>query len=98
MGGLNETMIEGLRLHINNSDVHIHDDTKSLKFIAKKDIFKKDVEAAIKDLNKTKNDGLVKIEGSSGKVYILKENQRFSLFMATSTSIRTQLEKFIKEC
>lgn len=33
MGGSNEQVISGLRLHINNGKVHSHDDVNNSKFI-----------------------------------------------------------------
>lgn len=98
MGGSNETRIEGLRLHVSEGNVHVHDDAKSLKFIEKKDMFKKEVNAALKDLEKSKNGGMVKIEGAIGALYISKENKNYSMFLVGSTSIKTQLTAFLKGC
>lgn len=98
MGGYNETRISGLRLHVSEGNVHIHDDSKSLKFIEKKDLFKKELNTALKDLEKSKNGGMVKVEGATGALYLSKENKIYSIFLAGNTSIKTQLETFLKGC
>lgn len=97
MGGSNETTVGGLRCHINNGEVHIHDDTKSLKFKADSVSFKTDVEDALTQLSKT--DGIVKIDGTSKEsLCLVQDGKNFFMFVTTDKGMKTDLKAFLKSC
>lgn len=96
MGGKNEDKISGLRLHISGGNVHIHDDSKKLKFKADSDYFKKEVELAFKTFKKS--DGIVEIDGDEDSLCIMKSGQVISMFVKDSTGIKQKLQSFLKNC
>lgn len=98
MGGKNETKISGLRMHISDNDVHIHDDSKSLKFKTSTDNFKVDVNSAFEDLKK--GEGVVKVTADKGDdLYIMRTGRNFKMFLIDkNSSIKQELQSFLKEC
>jgi hypothetical protein len=97
MGGTSEKTINGLRMHINNSNVHVHDDSKSLKFECSTSSFKSQVEDAIKELSS--DDGIIKITGTKDDLCIVKDGNTLSMFIAQkSSNIKTELQTFLKDC
>jgi len=101
MGGLNETTINGYRLHINDEDVHIHDDDRDLKFVCDAEDFKTEVQEAFDQLKSS--DGIYKIEGISenskcSDLCIVKDGKAFYFYIAPKGSIKKDLMKFVKDC
>jgi len=95
MGGNNETKISGLRFHENSGMVHIHDDSKSLKFSSKVGDFKTQVKSAFESLKD--NEGIVKIEGSSSDTLCLcKMGRSVNAFLLGSKSVKTDIESFAR--
>jgi hypothetical protein len=98
MGGTNSETINGLRFHINNDEVHIHDDAKSLKFIAKKSVFSSDIDDAINQLDNLKC-GVAKIDGTSKeKLCLVKDEKNFFMFIMDNSNSKSKLESFLKGC
>lgn len=96
MGGLNETTINGLRLHTNNGEVHIHDDKRQLKFSASLDNFKEDVEDALKNLEKS--EGSIKITGNtSNDLYLIKEGKKLNVFLVNKHDALYEFQSFINK-
>lgn len=97
MGGTNSETINNLRFHINNCEVHIHDDARSLKFVVKKDKFVSEVQDALDTFKSS--DGIIEIEGSSKeKLCLIKNGKNFTTFIMSDNNVQTNLEKFIKSC
>lgn len=96
MGGMNETTIHGLRLHIENNMVHVHDDSKSLKFEMHKSDFKTEIEDAIRSLDVT--DGLVKLPGTKDDLCIVSDGCCLSMYLVSKKNIKNDLQNFIKSC
>lgn len=94
MGGNNETKICGLRFHENDGFVHIHDDSKSLKYESETDIFKEDINDAFEALKN--NEGIVKISSNKNDLYILKQGRNISVFLMDNSSVKQKLEKFMR--
>jgi hypothetical protein len=106
MGGTNETLIDSLRFHVDNhivgkkslpSTVHAHDDSKKLKFELNLVDFKRQVEDALKELDKC--DGMVKISGVSDDLCIVSDGKKMNLFLASpisNTTTKSELEKFLQ--
>lgn len=107
MGGTNEQTLNGLRLHINGGEVHVHDDSKGLKFTSARAIFKHQVSEAVEELDKFKGDCVTKIDGSSstlvkGKVStslcIAKYSGKFFIFLTDNSSSKAGIKNFLKGC
>lgn len=97
MGGTNSDSINNLRFHVNNGEVHIHDDARSLKFVAKTKNFTSEVKEAINTLETT--DGIIKIDGTSKeKLYLIKDNKNLLVFIANDVDQKDKLETFLKGC
>jgi hypothetical protein len=97
MGGTSEKTINGLRMHINNSNVHIHDDSKNLKFECSTGDFKTQVEDAILQLSK--DDGIIKITGTKDDLCIIKDGNSLSMFISEKTAnVKSELQTFLKDC
>ena len=97
MGGTNTETINGLRLHISNGDVHIHDDKKSLKFKKDQKDFKDCIYEAFDNLDE--EDGIYKITAECGSdLNIVKEDKIFSMFLSDNISIKSKLKSFLKGC
>lgn len=98
MGGKSETKISSLRMHISNNNVHVHDDSKNLKFETSTDNFKEDVNSAFEDLKK--GEGVVKIVGHKGDdMYIMRDGRNFKIFlMGKNSSIKQELQSFLRNC
>ena len=95
MGGTNEETISGLRVHLKNGDVHLHDDDKNLKFKMESSEFKEEIEDAFKE----KNDGVVVIPGDGkNSLCILKTGRTLNVFLKDNTSIKPKLKAFISNC
>jgi len=96
MGGLYEEKIDGLRFHLNNGSVHVHDDAKRIKFTANPNDFKEQVQEAFKLLKN--EDGLVKIDGTSKeKLCIIRENGTFTAIILEAIGIKQKLKNFINK-
>jgi len=97
MGGTNEDTIGGLRFHANNGEIHVHDDSRNLKFSALKDDFKEKLKNAFDILED--EDGIIKIDGiSKEKLCICKENNITFAFIINDTDIKQKLNEFLKSC
>lgn len=96
MGGTNEMTLLGLRMHISNGDVHVHDDKNSLKFTMKKDSFKSEIEDAFSYLEK--NEGVISLEGINNVNLCIgkRDNKHFVFIMNGKDSVKKELETFIK--
>lgn len=97
MGGTNETLIDGLRFHVNGTAVHIHDDNKKLKFESTTTDFSKQVTEVLKELESA--DGIVKISGLKDDLCIVSDNKKVSLFLTPAIpakSVRPELDKFLQ--
>lgn len=101
MGGINETHISNLRIHIKDGPVsdriiHLHDDVKNLKFEMDIDLFKKEVKACFEALNK--KDGLVEIKSGDNTLCIIKRKKIFSILILDKTSIKQKFNDYLKDC
>lgn len=97
MGGKNEIKLCGLRFHLNETigKVHIHDDSRNIKFLLNKDTFNKEVSEAFNLLN-GKN-GITKIEGDTSiNFYILCEDKKYTVFISDKSSVKKELIDFTK--
>jgi len=78
-----------------SGEIHIHDDSHNLKFVAKTDDFKTQVEEILEDFEDT--DGIAKVEGTSKEVlYICKEGKNFHMFVAKNDNKKKDLIKLLK--
>lgn len=94
MGGSNETLINGLRLHVSGGEVHIHNDKSHDKFSLEEDMFKSEVKSALNTLKK--RDGVSCIPGTGSQaLYIMKNDGVYNLFVG-GKSIKKDLESFIR--
>jgi len=97
MGGTNENLINGLRLHVNKGDVHIHDDGSKKKFERDVTEFKEEVETALEQLDN--KDGVYKITAECGNdLCLMKDGRTFSMFLLDDKSVKTRLKEFIRGC
>jgi len=95
MGGLNETRISGLRLHVNEM-VHVHDDARSLKFEAALSDFKEQVEAGLEELSD--DDGVYPIKGlGKNTLLLIKDGKDLSMVLSEQGSVRKELNAFLKK-
>jgi len=95
MGGKNETKISGLRMHVSNGDVHIHDDAKNLKFETPCRTFKTEVGEAFETL---KSDGIYEIAGKKDSLCIMRSGRTISMFVKDGNGIKQKLQAFLREC
>ena len=94
MGGTNEKTIAGLRTHENSGEVHIHDDTRSLKFKMASDKFKSEMEEALKDFEK--NDGILEVPGDTAvSLCLVKKAKNFTMFLLSDGDITKDLKSFV---
>jgi hypothetical protein len=94
MGGTNETTINSLRLHVNNGNVHIHDDNKSLKFECSGASFKSQCADALTTL--AAEDGIFRLTGSKDDMLLIKDGKKFNLCLIADKDMKSELESFIK--
>jgi hypothetical protein len=98
MGGSNETTINGLRCHVNNGNVHIHDDSKNLKFESTTQHFNTEIKAALKTLNDDADDQVIKIDSTMNGLYLIKSNGITTMCLDGGSDIEDDLKKFLKDC
>ena len=97
MGGSNESKIDGLRFHLNNGEVHVHDDNNKLKFVSALNNFKDEVKTAFEEL--TNIDGTYEIKGKTKvSLYIFKNKKMTHIFVANGKSVRKEIEIFARDC
>jgi hypothetical protein len=97
MGGQNEVTISGLRMHVSNCKVHIHDDSKKLKYERTGGNFKAEVKDLLKELED--QDGTVKILGETNvSLFLVKEGKGLYAFLSDVKSVEKDLLNFIKDC
>ena len=97
MGGSNGDTISGLRFHVSGGEVHVHDDSKSIKFTARPNDFKEQVSDALELLDD--EDGMVKIEGKTKEsLCIIKDGGTLDVCILSKRGIKQKLEKCIKAC
>jgi len=98
MGGSCEKKISGIRMHVNNGDVHVHDDDKKLKFETSVSDFKEEVEDALKQFKN--KDGIIKITGNRcDDLYLLKDGNKTQIFLIERKGcMKKELESFLKDC
>jgi len=101
MGGKNETTIAGLRFHENNGFVHIHDDTKKLKFEMKSTLFSEEIKGITKELKN--KEGIACITGSGYSTLCLcrKGKDLFAFLISGlvgkgGTDIEKDLKNFVE--
>ena len=94
MGGINEQTLAGLRIHIKDEDIHIHDDTKRLKFSSDLEKFKMEINRTFRALEK--KDGLVEIPGTGDTLCVVKRGKIFSLIILNRRSIKEKLSTYLK--
>ncbi len=98
MGGTNEDTISGLRIHVNNGDIHFHDDSRSIKFELDLEDLKKEVEESFNALKK--KEGMVEIQGNTKtSLCLIKKQGKFNIFLLdNSSSIKQKLINHLKDC
>ena len=97
MGGTNPVQATGLRMHLNNGEAHVHDDSKSLKFSAGAQVFKADVEAAMKVLGGTI--GMVKVTGNTKTdLCLVRDGSGLTMFLSDGNDQEKALQDFLKGC
>jgi len=104
MGGSNSqtsrsapsTSSSELRLHQNNGEVHIHDDSHELKFVMNEKKFLTEIEEALPLLKQRYT--ALKITGKTKiNLYILKDDRSVFMFLGESGSNQQKdLESFIE--
>lgn len=99
MGGSNATDISGLRFHISDGEAHAHDDSKGLKFSMASSKFKKEVESAVSQMEKSKQDGMIRIQGkTSSDLCLVKDSGNIFAFLTDKKGIKGKLLTFAKGC
>ena len=99
MGGSKGETISGLRLHISGGDVHVHDDSKNLKFNVESNEFRVECETGLDYLNELKDDGLYEITGVGRNTFcLLKSGKIISMFVKDGNGIKQKLQRFLKNC
>lgn len=98
MGGQFETKLNGLRMHVNNNEVHIHDDNKGMKFYMPSSDFKAEINESLKEFEKA--EGTVKISGERcDDLYLMKTGNKIKMFlMDKNSSIKKDLKSFLRNC
>lgn len=98
MGGTNETTLSGLRMHVSGGKVHIHDDSKKVKFTADTKTFKKEVESVMLEFNSV--EGAMVVSGETPGVYIvfIKNGDDVMMSLYQEGSVLDQLKVFLKDC
>jgi hypothetical protein len=104
MGGQNEVTISGLRMHVSNCKVHVHDDSRKMKYERTNGNFKAEVKDAIKQLED--QNGIIKINGDTDtSLYIFKDNKNFNIFLDDNDDkprrpkvTKENLLDFVKDC
>ena len=89
----NTTAIAGLRFQKYDTNmVHVHDDVKNLKFVAKTKDFKKNIESFIKQ----KGDGATLVDGiSKERLLLVKEDKKLFAEVLSEQDIVKDLISFI---
>ena len=91
--------IAGLRFqeYPESNEVHVHDDGKSLRFVAKKAAFKSDVGSALVDLKA--GPGATIIEGTSKeKLFLISDGKKIkALVLDDKDDMTKEIESFIKK-
>ena len=99
MGGTNEKTVDGLRMHVSNGDVHVHDDARSIKFWTSKSDFKESMEKALQEIKESKNDGIIRINGDSrNDLCLVKEGASTYMFLSETEDKTKEIETFLKGC
>ena len=94
MGGRNETRVDGLRCHESDGMVHVHDDSKSMKFQQKIDEFKESIKEAFDQLDK--KEGIYKIIGkTSTQLCICRDGKTYEAFLLGGKSAKKDLKSFV---
>lgn len=96
MGGRDEKTIAGLRMHVNNEEVHIHENRSNKKFECLSTNFSQDAKRCLKEL-KGVNDGVVRVTGKNGvDLYILKDNGKYHIMLNNPIRIK-DFESFVRK-
>lgn len=97
MGGTCESIIGGIRFHVQGLNVHAHDDQHRLKFSCERKKFKKEVASAFKSLEG--QDAVIQIEsteaGNTG-LCIAREGGKYFTFLRNPNSVKSDLQNFLK--
>jgi hypothetical protein len=92
--------IAGLRFQkYDSGEVHVHDDSKNIKFVSSTAEFKKDVKQALKDLLASGHygpqDGAVVIEGTSKeRLVLIRDGKNLSASVISDQNIISELQSF----
>ena len=90
--------IAGLRFqeYPESNEVHVHDDGKSLRFVAKTAAFKSDVKSALEDLKA--GPGVTIIEGTSmERLYLISDGQKIKALVLDDNDMTKGIESFVKK-
>ena len=95
MGGLNETYVGSLRMHV-NGDVHIHDDSRNMKFEMKPSLFKAEVQKALSALGQ--DGGVYAIYGKTEvSLLLIKDGVNLSMVLSQGSTVRKELNSFMNK-
>ena len=97
MGGSNSSTISGLRFHVNDAlgNVHVHDDSRKIKFDLDKTQFRKEIESALRTLKE--GSGTVAIKGHTGvTLYIINDEGSYSTVLSDGSGTKNKLEEFLR--
>ena len=85
--------IAGLRFQkYDSGEIHVHDDSKNIKFVSSTAEFKKDVKQAIKNLLR---DGAVVIEGTSKeRLVLIRDGNNLNASVIGNQNIISELQSF----
>lgn len=97
MGGMNEKRVNGLRMHISGNEVHIHDDSKNLKFTRDAEDFTADINGAFKEFDSSTIDGVIRINADVGAdLCLVKEGKCIYPFLFDRVDAKQELVMFLK--
>jgi hypothetical protein len=90
----NTNTINGLRFQkYDSKEVHVHDDSRSVKFVSSTTEFKKDVKNALSQL---KGDGAIIVGGTSKeKLLLIKDGKVLSAVILSDQDITKELNSFL---
>lgn len=94
MGVINEEIIAGLRVHIKDNEIHIHNDLNDLKFIMDIEDFKKEIDASFEALKK--GDGLCDITGTDNDLCVIKRKGKFSIFLLDKINVKKKIIDYLR--
>jgi len=97
--------ISGLRFQkYDNGTIHIHDDSRNIKFIGSSENFRNDVQYAFDEL--MGEEGIIEIKGTTETSLYLGKNDNayfvfldnaYFVFLKTAGDVKTQIRDFLKK-